>query len=53
VITCNLCGGAFQLEEINGHLAGAHGQTEQIECWPDGEPVILDRTLQPKDFKDE
>ena len=53
MITCDLCGGAFLFVEITGHLAYAHGQTDQIECWPDGESVIIDHTLQPKDFKAE
>jgi hypothetical protein len=40
----------FPLEEILGHLAGAHGLDIEIQCWPDGNPVVVDLTLEPDDF---
>ncbi len=47
---CALCGEPMPLELLMGHLRGAHDIEEDIETWPDGSPVIVDRTLRPEDF---
>ena len=48
--TCAICGAQVPPEELLGHLRGAHGIEEEIATWPDGEPVVIDQTLQPDDF---
>jgi hypothetical protein len=35
---------------IVDHLHDAHGIDTEVERWPDGEPVIVDMTLDPRDF---
>lgn len=48
--TFALCHERFSLDLIFGHLAGAHDIDVKVAEWPDGEPVIVDQTLQPDDF---
>ncbi len=48
---CVLCGKTISLELLMGHLRGNHDISEDIETWPDGSPVIIDKTLEPKDFE--
>jgi hypothetical protein len=50
---CQLCLEWLPLEEIMGHVRGAHGLDVDIETWPDGAPVVIDRTLEPDSFADE
>lgn len=38
------------LDELVGHLRGAHDVDMEIATWPDGETVIVDNTLEPEDF---
>ena len=47
---CNLCGEHVPPELLLGHLRGAHGMDVEIATWPDGEPVIVDDSLEPADF---
>lgn len=47
---CALCGQNIEAENIMGHLRGFHDLDVEIEEWPDGEPVIVDKTLEPEDF---
>jgi hypothetical protein len=49
-VTCAVCGEQGPLEWIFGHLRGAHDMDVEIDTWPDGEPVIVDTTLEPEDF---
>lgn len=50
---CNLCDPPrrMPLEEIVQHLDRVHGQTVEFETWPDGEVVIHDDSLEPRDFE--
>lgn len=47
---CALCREWFPLEDIMGHVRGAHDLDVEVETWPDGSPVIVDQTLEPDDF---
>lgn len=47
---CAICLEWMPLELIMGHIRGAHGIDEELSAWPDGEPVIVDNTLEPGDF---
>jgi hypothetical protein len=53
-VTCNLCGEVFDGTTIWGHLAGAHAIDAGAEMlrWPDGEPVVIDTTLEPGHFRE-
>lgn len=48
--TCNLCD--VKVDGIFEHLATEHPEVfaEGIARWPDGEPVVIDSTLEPEDF---
>lgn len=51
VAYCNLCGARVLVVEILVHLRVEHDVDAEIEEWPDGEPVIIDTTLEPEDFE--
>jgi hypothetical protein len=38
------------VELLRGHLRGAHDVDIELAEWPDGEPVVIDTTLEPDDF---
>lgn len=48
---CSFCGIHKPLVLIREHMEDVHGWNEDIETWPDGKPVIIDLTLEPKDFE--
>lgn len=48
---CGMCGNRIALEYLLHHLAVVHDIHEAITTWPDGSPVIVDETLEPKDFE--
>ena len=50
---CGLCDPPRRIAaaELIEHLRSAHGVPVVIELWPDGEPVVVDRTLEPEDFE--
>lgn len=52
VATCALCERRFAVENIWEHLRIVHGVEGEIAEWPDGEPVIIDTTLEPDDFQE-
>jgi hypothetical protein len=45
-----MCGETIPVEDLLGHLRGAHDMDVEIATWPDGSAVIVDETLEPKDF---
>jgi hypothetical protein len=47
--TCRICGKRMPLREIVQHLCDEHGCKVPLK-WPDGGWVVVDRTLEPKDF---
>jgi hypothetical protein len=48
---CNLCGETVDVTVLLAHLRCEHPEVPgEIECWPDGEPVIVDESLTPADF---
>jgi hypothetical protein len=50
--TCGLCGAELPDEEAGRHLLDEHGvDVNEAESWPDGAPVVYDRTLEPTDFE--
>jgi hypothetical protein len=57
---CDLCGERLGLGEVIRHLKEQHPVEfefanegkDGFDTWPDGEPVIIDETLEPDDFKD-
>lgn len=56
--TCSLCQEAglparIHIDELVEHLYSVHGTTVDILTWPDGEPVVFDRTLEPDDFRED
>jgi hypothetical protein len=51
LVTCALCGETMDATVILGHLRGEHGIEEELATWPDGEYVVIDKTLEPDDFK--
>ena len=50
--TCGICGERVDVEELLGHLRGAHDLDVEPETWPDGSWVVIDETLEPADFAD-
>lgn len=46
---CRLCDAELPNEELLAHLAEKHGLVG-IRSWPDGEPMVLDETIEPEDF---
>jgi hypothetical protein len=50
MIICELCGFRTKPEGILEHLWEAHGIHEEWERWANGEVVVVDTTLEPKDF---
>jgi hypothetical protein len=51
---CHLCHTTgLTTPELLAHMADAHDVDLAVsaERWPDGEPVVLDATLQPEDFR--
>lgn len=48
---CGYCRNRVPIEMIFIHLREIHDVTPEIECWPDGNPVVIDHTLQPEDFQ--
>jgi hypothetical protein len=50
--TCRLCGQVMPVELLLGHLRGAHDVDIELATWADGEPVVIDRTLEPADFEE-
>jgi len=50
---CGLCGAEVHATMLMGHLRGAHGIEDDIQTWPDGQPVVIDLTLEPVDFAPE
>lgn len=56
VVTCGLCNRRFFADTILEHLLLAHDvepKTLEVATWPDGEPAIIDATLEPDDFKND
>lgn len=51
---CRLCEPPRRvaLTDLLEHFRLVHGQTVEIATWPDGEPVIVDETLEPADFEE-
>lgn len=50
--TCDLCGDSIEsVGLLLDHLSGEHGVTEPVATWPDGDPVVVDTTLDPGDFR--
>lgn len=47
---CEMCGERVPAELLLGHLRAVHDLDVEIETWPDGEPVIIDATLEPANF---
>ena len=47
---CGICQERVPCEEILAHLADVHDQDVEIQCWPDGSPVVVDLSLTPDDF---
>lgn len=45
--------GEWTLGEMVTHLHTAHGVDldADLERWPDGDPVVVDATLEPEDFR--
>lgn len=55
---CNLCRAEglpdlVAIEDLVEHLHDKHGMDVEILTWPDGVPVVFDRTLEPNDFREE
>ena len=53
-VACGLCPvDGLSLAEMAAHLYRAHGidLATDVERWPDGEPVVVDMTLEPGDFR--
>ena len=48
--TCGICGERVDVEDLLGHLRGAHDLDVKPETWPDGSWVVIDKTLEPADF---
>jgi len=48
--TCGLCGERMTVDEIFPHLHQEHGLEVELQTWPDGDPVVVDATLEPGDF---
>ena len=60
--TCGFCGEMLPLEAIVAHVERQHRSelstadfnddgTLRFAEWPDGSPVIVDETLEPRDFR--
>lgn len=49
--TCGLCGERIPAEDVIVHLQVWHDVDVSVEEWPDGSAVIIDRSLEPDDFK--
>jgi hypothetical protein len=49
--TCGICNDDFSDDEIMTHLSDYHDVDTRPVTWPDGEPVIVDHTLDPEDFE--
>lgn len=50
-VHCDLCGEDMSSDEILDHLRLMHpAQYQEPETWPDGSFVVVDQTLDPKDF---
>lgn len=50
---CALCDATYPDSEMLEHLESQHpglAADASLERWPDGHPVIFDRTLEPDDF---
>jgi hypothetical protein len=57
-VHCQLCRNEgkpdrVMLKYLHAHLRLAHGETFEILTWPDGEPVVIDKTLEPDDFEED
>jgi len=50
--TCGFCGRTIPAVEILDHLREEHAIDEELLCWPDGTPVVIERDLAPGDFND-
>lgn len=52
---CNLCDPPrrIELESLLEHMRFVHDRIIEVARWPDGEPVIVDQTLEPCDFDEE
>ena len=51
---CNLCRKQMPTEELLEHVRLLHPDDyEPVQTWSDGQPVIIDNTLEPEDFDDE
>jgi hypothetical protein len=53
--TCFVCDPrGVSVAMIGAHVAQWHPELlAELERWPDGEPVVIDRTLEPGDFAPE
>jgi hypothetical protein len=50
---CELCPCDVPTVELVSHLAVCHPDLYQpFETWPDGQVVVFDESLQPKDFQE-
>lgn len=48
---CALCDEAMPPESLLEHLAQRHDfDVAGVRAWPDGEPMVVDETLEPEDF---
>lgn len=49
---CQLCAPPrkVELEVLLDHLRIVHDRVFEPETWPDGELVVIDQTLEPRDF---
>lgn len=51
---CALCDERVLLDKIEDHVRIFHpDHYEPLERWPDGNPVIIDDTLEPEEFEGE
>lgn len=47
---CATCGERIPAEALLAHLRDEHGIDAEVATWPDGDPVVVDQTLEPEDF---
>lgn len=52
ILDCQLCGDQVPLDRAEDHVRVFHPDDyKPLQRWPDGTPVIIDDTLEPKDFR--
>jgi hypothetical protein len=48
---CDICKTDVRTTDLLSHISVYHPDLyEPIETWPDGQPVVIDTTLEPEDF---